>query len=94
MAGFLIRPFILALFSVSFAKFMAKYVFYKNRYVGFIVGRYKLRNFIYTAMNENIYFITCYLATERKSVKVMYLMQFLAVPTIFKTYACGLFKIT
>ncbi|CAD8141730.1 unnamed protein product [Paramecium pentaurelia] len=87
LAGFLIHPFWFALFTVSLAKFLAKYI-------GFLIGRYGVRNFIYTAMNENIYFITCYLATERKPTKVMYLLQFLAIPTIFKTYACGLFRIT
>lgn len=46
----------------------------KYRYIGFLIGRYGVRNFIYTAMNENIYFITCYLATERKPTKVMYLL--------------------
>ncbi|CAD8044657.1 unnamed protein product [Paramecium primaurelia] len=87
LAGYLIQPFWFALLTVSIAKFLAKYF-------GFLIGRYCVRNYIYMAMNENIYFITCYLATERKPVKVMYLIQFLAIPTIFKTYACGLFRIT
>ncbi|KAM3139809.1 hypothetical protein pb186bvf_008051 [Paramecium bursaria] len=87
IVGFLIRPFWYALLVVSVAKFLAKYV-------GFLCGRYKFRNYIYTAMNENIYFITCYLAAERKPYKVMFLIQFLFIPTIFKTYACGLFRIS
>ena len=76
LAGFLIQPFWFALFTVSLAKFLAKYklVVYKYRYIGFLIGRYGVRSFIYTAMNENIYFITCYLATERKPTKVMYLI--------------------
>jgi uncharacterized membrane protein YdjX (TVP38/TMEM64 family) len=65
-----------------------------SRYTGFLIGRYKLRNLIYIAMNQNLSFITCYLAAERKPLKVMYLIQFLAIPTIFKTYACGLFRIS
>lgn len=67
MAGFLIKPFLYALLIVSMAKFLSKYT-------GFLLGRYKLRNFIYKAMSENIYFITCYLACERKPVKVMFLL--------------------
>ena len=75
IVGFLIRPFWYALLVVSIAKFLAKYVFWIiYRYVGFLCGRYKFRNYIYTAMNENIYFITCYLAAERKPYKVMFLI--------------------
>lgn len=44
------------------------------RYLGFLIGRYLIRNYIYVAMNENLYFITCYLAAERKPVKIMYLI--------------------
>jgi hypothetical protein len=67
MAGFLIRPFWYALVIVSVFKFLSKYT-------GFVLGRYQLRSFIYKAMSENIYFITCYLACERKPVKVMFLI--------------------
>lgn len=33
-------------------------------------------------MNQNIYFITCYLAAERKPVKLMFSIQFMAIPTV------------
>jgi hypothetical protein len=75
MAGFLIKPYWYALAVVSAGKFLSKYT-------GFLLGRYKLRSFMYQAMSENIYFITCYLACQRKPVKVMFLLQFLAIPTV------------
>lgn len=67
MAGFLIKPFWFALFAVSLAKYLAKYT-------GFLCGRYLIRDFVYIAMNENQYFIVSYLATERKPLKVMFLL--------------------
>jgi uncharacterized membrane protein YdjX (TVP38/TMEM64 family) len=44
-------------------------------------------------MSENYYFITCFIATERKPIKTIALLQFMTLPTVFKTYAIGLFKV-
>lgn len=75
IAGYLIKPFWFSLLVVSVAKFLAKsefFFFLIKRYTGFLIGRYVMRSFIYTAMNENIYFIVSYLAAERKPLKLMY----------------------
>ena len=73
IAGFLLRPYWYGLLVVSLAKFFAKYKLnFIHRYTGFLIGRYVVRDFIYKAMNENIYFITCYLAAEQKPVKLMF----------------------
>lgn len=53
-----------------FSKILSQ-VYVNSNNKGFLIGRYGVRNFIYTAMNKkNSYFITCYLATERKATKV------------------------
>ncbi|CAD8061360.1 unnamed protein product [Paramecium sonneborni] len=71
LVRYLIQHFWFTLFVVSLAKFLAK--------------RYFIRNYVQMAIIEKIDYFIYYLANEKKPVKFMCLIQFLTIPTIFKT---------